>query len=872
MVGSPPPRGRHQQRQRRPAAASAADGVAASSTTTTAKPATTKKPRKRQRNSVRLVRLSTIGTGLFAATLYGRLFVRFWTAQEGDQLQQQQQLQYNAPVAVAPTTTETKRRKDDGEQQRHQRQRQQQQEYDDDAAKAGLQRQLPPRSPPPVVVRTPPRRRILTAYAERVDRTEWDVRPLPSPRSTAESDALRKMEFPNVACRNLPSSWPVNNEDGALPSDVDPYLPWIHDVFPTHDGSAVQFVAQNRRRCRTGKNDTRVLERFEPQVALFQPAPVVRRRALTNRHQYQYALAPSFEEADADSYSARFICRFQPSGQETLSRFNFDYDWATLRKRYLKGWSKEHGNNKQVHTSQLIFQCPVPPNLRETVRTGASVVVDDDGGDDAATTLFVDLVPIRTPPRFGPPDQFLQPKYSNKGDGSTADTKFDGLEAYGRDHVLPAVEDSGRWENIPICMPSHLAYPRGRRSGTDDDGDAQKRPYRQEHRRERDAITSNSTVEEATNATAREPHRHRLIACLWHSVGYKSRGDRDQIGDGRRRLFEWLHYNKLVGYDHVYVYDNSRAVYDADDDDNNGTNTDGGALTLKDITDRFTSDYVTYIDWPSKICNNNKAGDDSPGERSSQYAAESSCRLRFGPYADWIGQFDVDEYLVPMGENHTTIPDLLDDLDRQDVRVLNFQSLRARARRDRIDEIRPFRDKAVCNTPAPCFHLSVPDNTTLLQAFNCDPFLPNEKVDVAPAEKQLYRPDYVLQHFVHYSAVTTLLDENRTEYERQGFRWTRRGKDPRQRRSNERTEGLMIHAKTVATRETSYYQRQCHIDNFLLPPGKRGSCLLGMPWPAADGHLNSPNATSEGLFYNCYVNEKVEQILVPQLEKAMGIK
>lgn len=46
--------------------------------------------------------------------------------------------------------------------------------------------------------------------------------------------------------------------------------------------------------------------------------------------------------------------------------------------------------------------------------------------------------------------------------------------------------------------------------------------------------------------------------------------------------------------------------------------------------------------------NNNPNNVDSPGERSSQYAAESSCRLRFGPHVDWFGQFDIDEYFVPM--------------------------------------------------------------------------------------------------------------------------------------------------------------------------------------------------------------------------------
>lgn len=45
-----------------------------------------------------------------------------------------------------------------------------------------------------------------------------------------------------------------------------------------------------------------------------------------------------------------------------------------------------------IWTSQLLFDCPVPEELWEVVRDGSSVI-----GDYAM--MFVDLVPIRTPPR-----------------------------------------------------------------------------------------------------------------------------------------------------------------------------------------------------------------------------------------------------------------------------------------------------------------------------------------------------------------------------------------------------------------------------------------------------------------------------------------
>ena len=88
---------------------------------------------------------------------------------------------------------------------------------------------------------------------------------------------------------------------------------------------------------------------------------------------------------------------------------------------------------------------------------------------------------------------------------------------------------------------------------------------------------------------------------------------------------------------------------------------------------------VTRINWPAKVCNNNPGTGDNKGERSSQYAAESSCMLRFGPHTEWFGSFDTDEYLVPMGENKS-LKDVLKKLKDDDTRVLSFKSKRSKPR------------------------------------------------------------------------------------------------------------------------------------------------------------------------------------------------
>ena len=349
----------------------------------------------------------------------------------------------------------------------------------------------------------------------------------------------------------------------------------------------IQFIAQNKRRCYTGSSEKEVEMRhdFAPQASLFQHVPVKRLHSLGDDSSIRYRLS-SHEDADIDGTATRFICHFS-NGEETLSIFNFSYEWAS-RKRRLREMFHEHGrDNKKMFTSQLLFKCPVPSSLVEAIRTGSTIHND-------YATLFVDLVPIRTPPRYGQPAEFLPPYYKDFQLGPDSPFAFDPVKEWGNNHILPEVKNSGRWENIPICKPTSLAY--------------------EQETNKKKQMEKNSVAEKETKT------KHRLVSCLWTSTGYSTRGDRFAIDDGQRRLIEWIAYHKLVGVEHFYLYDNSGAFT---------TET-----SLQNIADLFPND-VTYIKWPSQICNNNE---DTVGERSSQYAADASCRLRFGPSTDWIAQ------------------------------------------------------------------------------------------------------------------------------------------------------------------------------------------------------------------------------------------
>ena len=423
----------------------------------------------------------------------------------------------------------------------------------------------------------------LTAYLEPTLLGSWDVKPLPL--RTNEAANLEKVTFPKLnSCSKLPSQWPVDD----FP-DADPFLPWIHDVFPSDDGHFIRFVAQNKRRCHTGKQMGEFKKNMQPQIAIFQSVPVKRVSDSTSDSTTRYKLS-SYEEADEDGMETRFICRFKPSMQETLSTFPVSYDYHTVRKGYKSTFTEEGFDNHMIWTSQLMFDCPVPRELRSVVSDGSTVV------DDYAT-MFLDLVPIRTPVRYGPPTSFLPPRFEKPN-------TFNAKEEWGENHLLPLIENSGRWENIPICKSSLKTY--GRDEAPTLEEDEKTAPSSKKGTPILNMFENENLLPFSTNLYQPQRKIHNLIGCTWASTSFATRGERALINDGKRRLHEWLSFHFMAGFDHIYIYDNSGAFSDTD--------------SLKSVTDLFPG-RVTRIDWPSKVCNNRPNNVDDKGERSSQYAA-----------------------------------------------------------------------------------------------------------------------------------------------------------------------------------------------------------------------------------------------------------
>lgn len=216
------------------------------------------------------------------------------------------------------------------------------------------------------------------------------------------------------------------------PVNADPFLPWIHDLFPGKDGSAIHFIAQNKRRCNSGKIHWEDIHALEPQVTIMQPVSVRRIDESTARKlapklwinpnrtdatNTRYLLAPH-EEADPDAMFTRFICRFRAMNYarsppelvnvgESLSTYPYNYEFVNYRKEVgdLSMLTPKGKDNAMFWQSQLRFDCPVPDNgdLRSTIASGRSVLLD------GTPSIYVDIVPIRTAPRYGKRMSYFTP-------------------------------------------------------------------------------------------------------------------------------------------------------------------------------------------------------------------------------------------------------------------------------------------------------------------------------------------------------------------------------------------------------------------------------------------------------------------------------
>ncbi len=653
------------------------------------------------------------------------------------------------------------------------------------------------------------------------------------------SSQLEKHEFPQA---NQYIQNDVNNNKNTILHpfpiiddypDGDSFLPWIHDLHPSADGSTVKIYAQNRRRCHTGTGNEGMMKELEGQIALFQPIPVASYHGYgndsNNNDEITHFRVSSYEDADSNSKETRFICRFKDinagKSWQTFSTYPFNYEYISWRKDMNGMFQREGKEMGQFWLSSLQFDCPVPEDIKRV-----------NNGVWSYNNLYLDIITIRTPVRFGEKEFFFH-------EGHGGPMNFDIYKEWGKELFIPPIEKSTRWENIYI---NPMIFPREKKAI---DGDL---PWNGKN----DVVI----VGDDKNNGQKKKKPFQLVACTWTSASHNRRGDKATVGDGKERLLEWIAFHLLVGFDHIVVYDNSAA----------NTN----ETTLKDVTDRFGANVVTRVEWPSKICNNNRPAHNDPGERSSQYAAEASCRGRFASYTDWMSFLDPDEYLVPMG-NFNSWKEILDQVNKEGKKILKFRSTRARPLPNLMKPVYHSVELDKCPTLAEvngdelrkssCLVRS--QKYTFLQTYNCE-YIKSPKPDrFQRAMKQLYMPEYVLSHFVHYSTVTVDLARTKDQTEPGKYKTYARTSDPRTERFiHEINEGVLVHAKSIMPEEAVPRNARC---KFKVHPG----CLVGIPCsddlPFDDKTHQDGFIDKDGRFCNCWKNQKLEKLWIPLLEDSL---
>lgn len=149
--------------------------------------------------------------------------------------------------------------------------------------------------------------------------------------------------------------------------------------------------------------------------------------------------------------------------------------------------------------------------------------------------------------------------------------------------------------------------------------------------------------------------------------------------------------------------------------------------------------------------------------------------------------------------------------------------------------------------------------------FNNDIFISHSCI-LSNSQKQIYRPDYVLLHFIHYPTVSTQSQMSRSETNEAGLQWKQRHNEDRMgnaRFINELTEATMIHTKAVTTAEIGKeWKDRC----------QKLNCHFGFAFPEGEGLDKSKKIekNSDGNVMNCYPNPIVTDRWVPKLREELS--
>lgn len=156
------------------------------------------------------------------------------------------------------------------------------------------------------------------------------------------------------------------------------------------------------------------------------------------------------------------------------------------------------------------------------------------------------------------------------------------------------------------------------------------------------------------------------------------------------------------------------------------------------------------------------------------------------------------------------------------------------------------------------------------ERFSCDYIQHPRPHRFLRAMKQIYRPAYVLSHFVHYSAVTVDMAKYYKDYPNNSeilYPEHLEHDSIYEHLLDELTEGVLIHAKTVLPSETSMRAKSCFTNSSHV-------CAMGYACHSTtpfDDLTHTKNIFKDinGNFCNCWIDENIENYWIPLLEKSL---
>lgn len=120
--------------------------------------------------------------------------------------------------------------------------------------------------------------------------------------------------------------------------------------------------------------------------------------------------------------------------------------------------------------------------------------------------------------------------------------------------------------------------------------------------------------------------------------------------DDKDEVVEWIEQHRVLGVEHIFMFDNrdkTNRQYDDDDD----------IRRIDEVLYKYVkSGILTLIPWSFSNCDN-----DSKDNRVEKVTAESSCFLRFRSASQWIGFIPLNEMIV-MKLDHSVGGSILTDL------------------------------------------------------------------------------------------------------------------------------------------------------------------------------------------------------------------